>query len=46
MDVLVNNAGILGEVTAPEDMTADQVRHVHETDVNRHGSQHRAVKSP
>ncbi|THA28571.1 SDR family NAD(P)-dependent oxidoreductase [Streptomyces sp. A1277] len=33
LDVLVNNAGILGEVTAPEDMTADQVRHVYETNV-------------
>ncbi|MEU8348289.1 MULTISPECIES: SDR family NAD(P)-dependent oxidoreductase [unclassified Streptomyces] len=33
LDVLVNNAGILGEVAAPEDMTADQVRHVYETNV-------------
>lgn len=33
LDVLVNNAGILGEVTAPEDMTAAQVRHVYETNV-------------
>ncbi|GAA2443432.1 SDR family NAD(P)-dependent oxidoreductase [Streptomyces glaucus] len=33
LDVLVNNAGILGEVTAPEDMTADQIRHVYETNV-------------
>ncbi|MGC2999123.1 SDR family NAD(P)-dependent oxidoreductase [Streptomyces sp. G35A] len=31
--VLVNNAGTLGEVTAPEDMTADRIRHVHETNV-------------
>ncbi|MEV7015221.1 SDR family NAD(P)-dependent oxidoreductase [Streptomyces sp. NPDC093991] len=31
--MLVNNAGILGEVTTPEDMTADQIRHVRETDV-------------
>lgn len=46
LDILVDDAGILGEVTAPEDMTADQVRHVHETDVNQHGSQHRAVESP
>ncbi|WP_433869656.1 SDR family NAD(P)-dependent oxidoreductase [Saccharopolyspora sp. CA-218241] len=33
LDVLVNNAGLLGEVTAPEDMTADQIRHVYETNV-------------
>ncbi|WP_328660067.1 SDR family NAD(P)-dependent oxidoreductase [Streptomyces sp. NBC_00334] len=33
LDVLVNNAGILGEVTPPEDMTADQIRHVYETNV-------------
>lgn len=33
LDVLINNAGILGEVAAPEDMTADQVRHVYETNV-------------
>jgi NAD(P)-dependent dehydrogenase (short-subunit alcohol dehydrogenase family) len=33
LDVLVNNAGILGEVTAPEDLTADQIRHVYETNV-------------
>lgn len=33
LDVLVNNAGILGEVTAPEDMTADQIRRVYETNV-------------
>ncbi|WP_432933044.1 SDR family NAD(P)-dependent oxidoreductase [Microbispora sp. CA-135349] len=33
LDVLINNAGILGEVTTPEDMTADQIRHVYETNV-------------
>ncbi|MFH8238598.1 SDR family NAD(P)-dependent oxidoreductase [Streptomyces sp. NPDC018321] len=33
LDVLINNAGILGEVAAPEKMTADQVRHVYETNV-------------
>ncbi|GAA3499893.1 SDR family NAD(P)-dependent oxidoreductase [Streptomyces prasinosporus] len=33
LDVLVNNAGILGEVTAPEDLTADLIRHVYETNV-------------
>ncbi|GAB3153176.1 SDR family NAD(P)-dependent oxidoreductase [Microbispora hainanensis] len=33
LDVLINNAGILGEVTSPEEMTADQVRHVYETNV-------------
>ncbi|WP_337063512.1 SDR family NAD(P)-dependent oxidoreductase [Kineococcus sp. G2] len=33
LDVLINNAGILGEVAAPEDMTADQVRDVYETNV-------------
>lgn len=33
LDVLVNNAGVLGEVTAPEDLTADQIRHVYETNV-------------
>ncbi|MEV5752445.1 SDR family NAD(P)-dependent oxidoreductase [Actinoallomurus sp. NPDC052308] len=33
LDILINNAGILGEVTAPEDMTADQIRHVYETNV-------------
>lgn len=33
LDVLINNAGILGEVSAPEDMTAEQVRHVYETNV-------------
>ena len=33
LDILINNAGILGEVTAPEDMAADQIRHVYETSV-------------
>ncbi|EME18723.1 MULTISPECIES: SDR family NAD(P)-dependent oxidoreductase [Rhodococcus] len=33
LDILINNAGILGEVTAPEDMAADQIRHVYETNV-------------
>ncbi|QIZ97798.1 SDR family NAD(P)-dependent oxidoreductase [Leifsonia sp. PS1209] len=33
LDVLINNAGILGEVAAPEDMTADQLRDVYETNV-------------
>jgi NAD(P)-dependent dehydrogenase (short-subunit alcohol dehydrogenase family) len=33
LDVLINNAGILGEVAAPEDMTADQLREVYETNV-------------
>jgi NAD(P)-dependent dehydrogenase (short-subunit alcohol dehydrogenase family) len=33
LDVLINNAGILGEVTDPADMTADRIRHVYETNV-------------
>ncbi len=33
LDVLINNAGILGEVAAPEDMTAEQLRDVYETNV-------------
>jgi NAD(P)-dependent dehydrogenase (short-subunit alcohol dehydrogenase family) len=33
LDVLINNAGILGEVAAPEEMTADQLRDVYETNV-------------
>ncbi|MDA3635130.1 MULTISPECIES: SDR family NAD(P)-dependent oxidoreductase [Rhodococcus] len=33
LDILINNAGILGEVTAPEDMTVDQIGHVYETNV-------------
>jgi NAD(P)-dependent dehydrogenase (short-subunit alcohol dehydrogenase family) len=33
LDVLVNNAGILGDVTSPEDMAVDQIRAVYETNV-------------
>jgi NAD(P)-dependent dehydrogenase (short-subunit alcohol dehydrogenase family) len=33
LDILINNAGILGDVTAPEDMTIDQLRTVYETNV-------------
>jgi NAD(P)-dependent dehydrogenase (short-subunit alcohol dehydrogenase family) len=33
LDVLINNAGILGDVTTPEDMTVDQIRTVYETNV-------------
>lgn len=33
VDILINNAGILGEVAAPADMTADQLRAVYETNV-------------
>nr|WP_218886579.1 SDR family NAD(P)-dependent oxidoreductase [Kineococcus aurantiacus] len=33
LDVLINNAGVLGEVTPTEEMTADQVRSVYETNV-------------
>ena len=33
LDVLINNAGILGDVTTPEDMTVDQLRAVYETNV-------------
>lgn len=33
LDVLINNAGILGEVAAPEEMTADQLSDVYETNV-------------
>ncbi|WP_069386520.1 SDR family oxidoreductase [Cellulosimicrobium cellulans] len=33
LDVLINNAGILGEVAAPEEMTAEQLRPVYETNV-------------
>ncbi|PYY36993.1 short-chain dehydrogenase [Curtobacterium sp. MCJR17_055] len=33
LDVLINNAGILGDVNAPEDMTVDQLRAVYETNV-------------
>jgi len=33
LDILINNAGILGDVTSPEDMTVDQLRAVYETNV-------------
>lgn len=33
LDVLINNAGILGDVTAPEEMTVEQLRSVYETNV-------------
>ena len=33
LDVLVNNAGILGDVTSPEDMTVEHMRPVYETNV-------------
>ncbi|PRY68363.1 NAD(P)-dependent dehydrogenase (short-subunit alcohol dehydrogenase family) [Glaciihabitans tibetensis] len=33
LDILINNAGILGDVTSPEDMTVDQLRTVYETNV-------------
>jgi NAD(P)-dependent dehydrogenase (short-subunit alcohol dehydrogenase family) len=33
LDVLINNAGILGEVTSPEQMTVDQIEHVYQTNV-------------
>lgn len=33
LDILINNAGILGEVAPPEDMTADQLRTVYDTNV-------------
>jgi NAD(P)-dependent dehydrogenase (short-subunit alcohol dehydrogenase family) len=33
LDILINNAGILGDVTDPEDMTVDQLRAVYETNV-------------
>lgn len=33
LDILINNAGILGEVAAPDVMTADQLREVYETNV-------------
>ncbi|MFJ9720627.1 hypothetical protein ACIRPQ_32605 [Streptomyces sp. NPDC101213] len=33
LDTLVDNGGILGEVTASEDTTADQIRHVYGTSV-------------
>jgi NAD(P)-dependent dehydrogenase (short-subunit alcohol dehydrogenase family) len=33
LDVLVNNAGILGDVTPPAEMTVEQIRTVYETNV-------------
>jgi len=33
LDILINNAGILGDVTAPDVMTVDQLRAVYETNV-------------
>lgn len=33
LDILINNAGILGDVTSPEDMTVDQLRTVYDTNV-------------
>ncbi|MGC9382318.1 SDR family NAD(P)-dependent oxidoreductase [Streptomyces sp. MH13] len=33
LDILINNAGILGEVAAPDNMTAGQLRHIYETNV-------------
>ncbi|WIE65281.1 SDR family NAD(P)-dependent oxidoreductase [Curtobacterium sp. MCLR17_036] len=33
LDVLVNNAGVLGEVAPPAEMTVDQIRAVYETNV-------------
>jgi NAD(P)-dependent dehydrogenase (short-subunit alcohol dehydrogenase family) len=33
LDVLINNAGILGDVTAPADMTVEQITTVYETNV-------------
>ncbi|EXG82584.1 SDR family NAD(P)-dependent oxidoreductase [Cryptosporangium arvum] len=33
LDVLINNAGILGEVTPPEEMTVEHLRPVYETNV-------------
>ncbi|MCU1407215.1 MAG: short-chain dehydrogenase [Glaciihabitans sp.] len=33
LDILINNAGILGDVTTPEDMTVAQLREVYETNV-------------
>ena len=33
LDVLINNAGILGEITSPEEMTTEQIKHVYETNV-------------
>jgi NAD(P)-dependent dehydrogenase (short-subunit alcohol dehydrogenase family) len=33
LDVLINNAGILGDVTPAEEMTAEQIEHVYQTNV-------------
>jgi len=33
LDILINNAGILGEVTSPEQMTVEHMRPVYETNV-------------
>jgi NAD(P)-dependent dehydrogenase (short-subunit alcohol dehydrogenase family) len=33
LDILINNAGILGDVTLPEEMTVEQTRSVYETNV-------------
>jgi NAD(P)-dependent dehydrogenase (short-subunit alcohol dehydrogenase family) len=33
LDILINNAGILGDVASPEDMTIEQLRAVYETNV-------------
>jgi len=33
LDILINNAGILGEVTSPDEMTVDHMRPVFETNV-------------
>jgi NAD(P)-dependent dehydrogenase (short-subunit alcohol dehydrogenase family) len=33
LDILINNAGILGDVTSPEDMTVEHLRPVYETNV-------------
>lgn len=33
LDILINNAGILGDVTPPEEMTVEQIRMVYETNV-------------
>jgi NAD(P)-dependent dehydrogenase (short-subunit alcohol dehydrogenase family) len=33
LDILINNAGILGEVSAPGDMTVEQIRTVYDTNV-------------
>ena len=33
LDVLINNAGILGEISSPTEMTVEQLRNVYETNV-------------